>query len=140
LWDDASTVKVRPSSLGGRIVNVRRLPLFVAALALSCSAWAQQGYIPDHTRTPGAIDPDIASTVCVPGYTKTIRPPSSYTNHLKAKQMRELGLPGTPHDCHEDHVVPLCVGGHPSDPGNLWPQPVTGKWTDKVNPPKQSSW
>ena len=77
--------------------------------------------------------------MCVSGFTKTIRPPSSYTSRLKAKQMRELGLPGTMHDYHEDHLVPLCVGGHPSDPSNLWPQPVTGQWTDKVKDQLESS-
>ena len=114
---------------------VRRLLLLTTVL-LSCSAWAQQSYIPDHERTPGAINPDITqdninATVCVPGYTKTIRPPSYHTSRLKAKQMRDLGLPGTMHDYHEDHLVPLCVGGAPSDPRSLWPQPVTGKWSTK---------
>jgi hypothetical protein len=40
--------------------------------------------------------------------------------------MRELGLPD------EDHLVALCAGGHASHPRNLLPQPVTGKWSDKV--------
>jgi hypothetical protein len=40
-------------------------------------------------------------------------------------------LPGTTHDYHEDHLVPLCAG-HPSDPRNVWPQPLAGKWTDKI--------
>jgi hypothetical protein len=77
--------------------------------------------------------------VCAHGYTKTIRPPSSYTSHLKAKQMRELGLPGTTHDYHEDHLVPLCVGGHPSDPRSLWPEPVKGKWTAAVKDQLEAS-
>jgi hypothetical protein len=67
-----------------------------------------------------------------PGYTKTVRPPSSYTAQLKREQMRELRLPGTAHDYHEDHLVPLCVGGHPSDPLNLWPEPVAGQWSASV--------
>jgi hypothetical protein len=77
--------------------------------------------------------------VCVPGYTKTIRPPSSYTSRLKAKQMRELGLSGTMHDYHEDHLVPLCVGGHPSDPRNLWPEPVKGRWTAAIKDQLEAS-
>jgi hypothetical protein len=54
--------------------------LTVAALLLACAvAWAQSYYIPDHERTPGAINPEItreniAQTVCVSGYTKKIRP------------------------------------------------------------------
>jgi len=46
--------------------------------------------------------------------------------------MRELMLPGKKADYHEDHLVPLCVGGHPSDPRNLWPEPVAGKWSAAV--------
>jgi hypothetical protein len=45
--------------------------------------------------------------------------------------MRELGLPGTPQDHHEDHLVPLCVGGAPRDARNLRPQPAKAKWSTK---------
>ena len=118
---------------------LRLSPLFASSAAL-----AQQGYIPDQERTPGAINPDvtqdnIAQTMCVSGYTKTIRPPSSYTSRLKARQMRELGLPGTIHDYHEDHLVPLCMGGHPRDERNLWPEPVDGKWNAAVKDQLESS-
>jgi hypothetical protein len=117
----------------------------LAALLLASSiTWAQQGYIPDHNRTPGAINPEITQgnlqqTVCIPGYTKTIRPPSYYTSQLKAKQMRELGLTGTMRDYHEDHLVPLCVAGHPRDKRNLWPEPVAGRWSASVKDLLESS-
>ena len=92
--------------------------------------------IPNHARTPGAINPNITqeniqTTVCVPGWTKTIRPSTSYTEELKKRQMRALWLPGTPQDYHEDHLVPLCVGGAPRDARNLWPQPTKAKWSTK---------
>jgi hypothetical protein len=45
--------------------------------------------------------------------------------------MQRLGLKGNAGDYVIDHVVPLCAGGHPSDPRNLWPQPIAGQWTDK---------
>lgn len=82
---------------------------------------------------PGAINPavtqdNISSTVCVPGWTATVRPPVSYTNKLKIKQMAEYGLPGKPSDYEEDHRVDLGAGGHPTDPRNLWPQPRSGVW------------
>lgn len=106
-------------------------------LALLCSpVWAQVHDIPDHQRTPGAINPavtqeNIFETVCVPHWTDSIRPSASYIAKLKQEQMRELGQPGTAHDYHEDHIVPLCVGGHPKDPRNLWPQPLHGQWADR---------
>jgi hypothetical protein len=111
--------------------------LLGGALALSAAGGWGQTDIPDHDRTPGAVDPaitqdNIAQTACVSGYTKIVRPPSSYTTRLKAEQMLELGLPGTVRDYYEDHLVPLCVGGHPSDPRNLWPEPVAGQWSAGV--------
>jgi len=33
--------------------------------------------------------------------------------------MRELGLAGNASAYREDHLVPLCAGGHPSDEKNL---------------------
>jgi hypothetical protein len=77
--------------------------------------------------SPGAIDPtvtqaNIATTICVSGYTATVRPPVSYTDPLKAQQIAALGLPGGLADYEEDHVVPLEVGGAPSDPRNLTPE------------------
>lgn len=76
----------------------------------------------------GAVNPavtqdNIYTTICVAGWTRTVRPPVGYTNRLKRRQMADRGLPGDPHDYEEDHLIPLAVGGHPSDPANLWPQP-----------------
>jgi hypothetical protein len=122
-----------------------RVWLLSLLLLVGCSPSAQsQSYIPDHQRTPGAINPKVTqqnlqSTVCVSGWSRTVRPPASYTNRLKAKQMRELGLPGSTHDYHEDHLVSLCAVGHPTDERNLWPQPVNGRWTDKVKDQLESS-
>ena len=79
-------------------------------------------------RTPGALNPEVTQeslveTVCVPGYSKSIRPPASYTGELKRRQMREWRLPGGPQDYQEDHLISLSLGGHPTDPRNLWPEP-----------------
>jgi hypothetical protein len=81
---------------------------------------------------PGRIDPavtqaNIKSTICRHGYTKTVRPPASFTNKLKFVQMTDLKLKGKPEDFEEDHRVPLEVGGAPMDPENLWPQPYLPK-------------
>ena len=78
--------------------------------------------------TPGALNPAVAQgnlnkTVCVANWTKTVRPPASFMNKLKAAQMAALGLRGVAHDYEEDHRVPLEVGGNPTDPRNLWPEP-----------------
>jgi hypothetical protein len=82
----------------------------------------------DPVRTPGVVNPDvtqanIASTICRHGWTRTIRPPVEYTSALKLRQMRAYGETGSPSDYQEDHLVSLELGGHPTDPRNLWPEP-----------------
>jgi len=83
---------------------------------------------PDSNRTPGATNPAISQanlqeTICGPEWTtKSVRPPASYTSRLKREQMRDWGLPGTTADYEEDHLISLELGGHPTDPRNLWPE------------------
>jgi hypothetical protein len=78
--------------------------------------------------TPGVLNPDvvqanIASTICRRGWTRTIRPPVSYTNALKLKGLRQYRLRGPPSAFQEDHLISLELGGDPVDPRNLWPEP-----------------
>ena len=37
--------------------------------------------------------------------------------------MRSYGETGAPSDYQEDHLISLELGGDPTDPGNLWPEP-----------------
>ena len=79
------------------------------------------------TLTPGALNPDVTqatirSTICTHGWTRTIRPPASYTGDLKLRQMRRYGRVGSTRDYQEDHLISLELGGHPTDPRNLWPE------------------
>jgi hypothetical protein len=84
---------------------------------------------PDPSLTPGAVNPDvtqatIGSTICVSGWTKTVRPPVAYKNRLKEEQIAEYGYANTdPRLYEEDHLIALELGGSPTDPGNLWPEP-----------------
>src|SRR5215472_4340170 len=80
------------------------------------------------TLTPGALNPDVTqatihSTICVAGWTRTIRPPVEYTNALKLQQMRRYGETRSPSRYQEDHLISLELGGAPRDPRNLWPEP-----------------
>jgi len=92
------------------------------------------GDLPDPRITPGAIDgavtqSNIHETVCVKGYTKTVRPPQNFTNKLKKYQIRQYGYQDTnTRDYEEDHLIPLNIGGSPNDPHNLWPEPKTSEW------------
>jgi hypothetical protein len=84
--------------------------------------------VADPARTPGVLNPDVTqanirSTICKRGWTATIRPPVSYTDALKRKQMRQYGETGSMSDYQEDHLISLELGGNPTDPRNLWPEP-----------------
>ena len=58
-----------------------------------------------------------------------MRPPARYTNALKKLQLADWGYSDqNMKDYEEDHLVPLEVGGDPSDPKNLWPQPYNVTW------------
>ena len=119
------------------VVHARSLLLLAAALlavgSLIAEARSRDGGAPrakaDPMLTPGVLNPQVSQatigeTVCVRGWTGTIRPPSEYTAALKEQQTRERGLAGGPSDYQEDHLISLGLGGHPTDPRNLWPQPI----------------
>jgi hypothetical protein len=102
------------------------LTLVVLALALRLQHHSVSGTVLPHV--PGILNPDvtqatIGATICVHGWTATIRPPVEYTNELKAKQMRAYGETGPMSGYQEDHLISLELGGDPLDPGNLWPEP-----------------
>lgn len=86
--------------------------------------------MPNPKFTPGLTNPavtqkSIGTTICVVGYTKTIRPPVSYTNKLKYDQLHSgYNVQGDMNmrNYEEDHLIPLEVGGHPSSKLNLFPQ------------------
>jgi len=40
--------------------------------------------------------------------------------------MAKLGLTGSTKDYEEDHLISLEIGGNPTDPNNLWPEPWNG--------------
>ncbi len=86
---------------------------------------------PDPGLTPGALNPavtqaTIGSTICVSGWTTTIRPSESLTDALKIKQIGQYGYGDTKTSSYEeDHLISLELGGAPADPRNLWPEPYT---------------
>ena len=114
----------------------RYLPVALAAVVLALlvavllprQSGRSRGVHADPTLTPGALNPDvtqatIGSTICVPGWTKTVRPPSSYTHALELRQLAEYGESGPTSNFQEDHFISLELGGAPTDPRNLWPEP-----------------
>lgn len=98
---------------------------------------------------PDITQATIADTICNHNWsTKSIRPPASYTTKLKLQQMPQYAdsVPQPLDDlmnpdtgkldtslcvkhsvnraCYEeDHLISLELGGNPTDPNNLWPEP-----------------
>jgi hypothetical protein len=111
------------------------LVLVAAAVAVVVAAFPRGSRSPARvvvraswTLTPGVINAAVTqatlgSTVCRKGWTRTVRPPTAYTNDLKRRQMHARGLRGPPSAYQEDHLISLELGGNPTDPRNLWPEP-----------------
>ncbi|MBE1493204.1 hypothetical protein H4696_000304 [Amycolatopsis lexingtonensis] len=96
----------------------------------ACKLGSRDGQpLPDPNCTPGAVNPtvnqaNIDDTICKSGWTKTVRPPTSRTNPMKAASARSYNVP--PGEKGEyDHLVSLELGGAPDDPRNLWVEPGT---------------
>ena len=117
-------------------VRITLLDVAVAILVLGLVALslvhfggaAAPAVLANPTMTPGSLNPDVTQdtirqTICVSGWTATVRPPTEYTNGLKAEQMPLYGETGSPSDYQEDHLISLELGGNPTDPANLWPEP-----------------
>ena|SRR5690348_6626702 len=115
---------------------MRSLPTLLALLGLALLAVAvlprcggpRPIFPASWALTPGVLNPEVTqatirATICTRGWTRTIRPPSDYTSHLKIEQLRAYGLRGPPSAFQEDHLISLELGGHPTDPRNLWPEP-----------------
>ena len=102
-------------------------------LALCSSAGVARIAAPDGALPVirGSTDPSISqanidTTICVPGYARSVRPPYSLTGSIKRRLMK-AEHPGERYSEYElDHLVPISLGGAPADDGNLWLEPWTG--------------
>jgi hypothetical protein len=95
----------------------RRTPVDLRALTSHAGAV-------NATLTPGATNPavsqaTIGTTICRPGYSKTVRNVSTLVKHVV---YAEYGIPRSSQRNYViDHLIPLEVGGG-NDPKNLWPE------------------
>ena len=76
---------------------------------------------------------NIATTICVSGWTATVRPPTSYTSPIKRRMLQLVGASPTEAGQYElDHFVPLALGGSPTSLDNLWLQRWLGAWNARI--------
>ena len=109
------------------------LPMSPSSTEILSACHILNGGLPDPKCTPGAINPsvtqdNIKNTICVPGYSRTVRPPVSYTSPLKIKLMQSYGFTDSRSNYELDHLVSLEIGGNPTDVRNLWPEPGYGQY------------
>jgi hypothetical protein len=109
------------------LLLVAIVALFLLVHALRRGSGAPAFYAARPALTPGALNPDVTQatirqTICTRGWTKTVRPPTSFTSALKLVQIRRYGFTGGPVDYQEDHFISLELSGASNDPKNLWPE------------------
>ncbi len=134
--DAASTAGNSSVASGHALLRVHDPRRVTGTMPAHCT-FRDHGQLPDPRCTPGAVDPvvtqgNLRSTICHPGYTKTVRPSSSQTDTFKY----DVAYPAysEPHSKRTelDHLVSLELGGA-NDAANLWPEyPPTPNPKDKV--------
>lgn len=81
----------------------------------------------DPVLTPGVLVAGITVTeLAEPGYSKRTRPGRWASAKMKLATLKAYGIRRTPANLLRytfDHLIAIENGGHPSDPGNHWPQP-----------------
>lgn len=114
--------------------------ILLLALGLPTAVATSGNFLPISSITTGATDPSVTqaninSTICVSGYTATVRPPSEYTTSLKISQLRDSYSRYSDlkkGDFEEDHLISLEIGGSPKSPLNLWPEPYAGSMGARI--------
>lgn len=109
-------------------------------------------FLPDPTLHPGTVNVSFTKVqLCAPDFkTSSVRPPTSYTNRLKALEFGNGGpitapsgktyivtgehLTGSVQDYELDHLISLEIGGDPEDPANLWMEPWERRGSDHLAP------
>jgi hypothetical protein len=128
----STTKKHSPSTVhAGTLVLSSASPRVIQAQPApgSCHAKGSGLYSePDPTCTPGALNPAVTQatidqTICVSGWTETVRPSESITESEKRASIAAYGDSGSTHDYEYDHLVSLELGGALNDARNLWPEP-----------------
>jgi hypothetical protein len=101
---------------------------------LAAPGAAANGEVPDPALAPGVVNSkvtqqNISETICSQRWLTKNKPSRRFTENLKRKQLKAWKYDDrNVKNYVEDHVIPIEVGGHPTDPRNLWPQSATTAW------------
>ena len=101
----------------------------VIVMITATSASAADPILPDPKLTPGAVVTTDTSTICQPGYSRTVRHTSGNLKHLIYV---EYGIEKSSGLYEIDHLIPLGLGGADTRE-NLWPESYNTKpWSADV--------
>lgn len=106
-------------------------PEFGEAVVAGCVVG--EGGKADRRCDPGVPNPVVTpetlkDTICRPEWVEEVRPPWNYMKPLKLFDMGKYGLQGGIDEYWYDPLIPLELGGSPTNPDNLWPQPVEASY------------
>ena len=96
------------------------------------------GDLPDPNITPGSLDSEVTQanlkeSICKQthySWSEAHQPPVSFLQELFAQQTQAYGLTDNNFKHYQmDHLIPLSLGGNPTDPKNIWPQLLLTKWS-----------
>ena len=94
--------------------------------------------VPSGLLNPDVIPATVSQTICTSGYTKSVRPSTSFTNGIKKRFFRDQGMDfeAEKGGYELDHIIPLALGGHPRNIHNLmlqaWEGPDGAKRKDRL--------
>jgi len=91
--------------------------------------------LPNSNLTPGLGATEDENLVCQRGYAERVRPRGALWRRLKEEAFARYGIAYQDRDAigangvrepeyQVDHLIPLEIGGSPTDLQNIWPQPI----------------
>lgn len=93
---------------------------FVDASHSNSNITERQNLFVEGLATNEVTQTNIDKTICVPGWTSTIRPPATIARAIKVHMMNSQSIPIDKLSEYQlDHIVPLCLGGDPESLDNL---------------------
>jgi hypothetical protein len=99
------------------------------SLVFSGIVLAQSGDLPDMILTPGVILPVGKESICMKGYSASVR---NVPVSVKKQIFKLYNIPWSHHSDYEvDHLISLELGGS-NDIKNLWPQSYKTQWNARV--------
>jgi hypothetical protein len=99
--------KITPPDKGQRISEIVAI---LGLLLVGASSDFDSGAF-----NPKVTQKTIEQTICVPGYTKAVRPSTNITYFIKQKLLKRSGRDRAEAFQYKlDHIVPVALGGHPS--------------------------